>query len=334
MDSLYPLVKFLNNKNLFYLRESGLYIIGDILLNNYSIFDDYTQYLPACNIPKKLCNETSTKIALFHGPVQGAVTDVGYRVVSKTVSNESFDGHDIVLLGDIHKHQRLQEHSVNYNKPIIVYAGSMIQQNHGELLEGHGYVDWDVKNREYQQIDIPNDYGFFTVEIEKGKLYTDVSKMPKKVTLRAKCNQTIPSEVKSLMAKLSDKHQIIEISYDKTDAEKEEKRNIIDTTNINLINISTNIDYQNQLIKIYLLEKKPEVMTESLLDQICDINKDINSKLEKEFTVKNIRWKPKRFEFENMFSYGEGNIIDFTNMKGTIVLFQVSFFLSLISLVL
>jgi len=263
LDSLTSVVEPLNHPHLFYLKESGLFVLGNLLFNHYSVFDDYTKYIPAANIPKKLINETDSRIALFHGPVQGATTDVGYRVVSKTVSNDSFDGHDIVLLGDIHKFQRLQEHSVNYNKPVILYAGSMIQQNHGEALEKHGYVIWDIKHHEYTHVELPNDYGFFTVEIEKGKLLTDVSSMPKKVTLRAKCKETIPSEVKSLMAKMSKKHELIEITYDKINTD-EEKKNIIDTTNINLISIASNVDYQNQLIKEFLLEKKREVMTEEL----------------------------------------------------------------------
>ena len=323
LDSLTSVVEPLNHSNLFYLKDSGLYVIGNLLFNHYSVFDDYTKYLPATNIPKKLINETDARIALFHGPVQGATTDVGYRVVSKTVSNDSFDGHDIVLLGDIHKFQRLQEHSINYNKPVILYAGSMIQQNHGEALEKHGYVIWDIKHREYTHVELPNDYGFFTVEIEKGKLLTDVSSMPKKVTLRAKCKETIPSEVKSLMAKISNKHELIEITYDKINTD-EQKKNIIDTTNINLISIASNVDYQNQLIKEFLLEKKREVITEELLDQVFEINKDVNSKLEKELVPRNIRWKPKRFEFENMFSYGEGNVIDFTTLKGLIGLFAAN----------
>ena len=321
MDSLTPIVTPLKHNNLFYLNKSEIYIMGNLLLNNYCIFDDYTKYISYTNIPKSLLRDTDCHIALYHGPVQGAMTDVGYRVISKTVANESFDGHDIVLLGDIHKHQLLQEHSINYGKPVIVYAGSLIQQNHGEALEGHGYVLWDIATRDYTLVEIPNDYGYFTIEIEKGKLYTDVSKMPKKVTLRAKCNQTIPSEVKSLMAKLSDKHQLVEITYDKIDSDKDTKKNIIDTTNINLTSISTNVDYQNQLIKKFLVEKNPEIVTEDLLKQIFDINQDVNSKIEKELVPLNIRWKPKKFEFENMFSYGEGNVIDFKDMKGVIGLF-------------
>jgi DNA repair exonuclease SbcCD ATPase subunit len=321
MDSLTPIVEQINHPNLYYLRDSGIFVMGNVLLNHFSVFDDYTKYIHFDSIPKKVINATDYKIALFHGPVLGAMTDVGYRVVSKTVGNDSFDGHDIVLLGDIHRHQMLQEHSINYNKPVIVYAGSMIQQNHGELLDGHGYVLWDLKNKDYEMIELKNDYGFFTVEIDKGKLFTDVTDMPKKVSLRAKCNQTIPSEVRALMAKLSDKHQLIEIVYDKVDSEKELHKKIIDTSKINLTSISSNVDYQNQLIKEFLLEKKKEIVTDELMEQIFNINRDVNNKIEKELIVRNLRWKPKKFEFENMFSYGEGNVIDFSTMKGVIGVF-------------
>lgn len=321
LDSLSPLVNALNHPNLFYLVESGLFVLGNLLFNHYSVFDDFTKYVKFSDIPKKILNETDCKIALFHGPVQGAITDFGFRVVSKTIGAKTFDGHDIVLLGDIHKFQLMQEHSVNYEQPVILYPGSMIQQNHGELLNNHGYVIWEVQTKEFKHVELKNDYGFFTIEIDKGKLYTDISNMPKKVTLRAKCKETVPSEVKALMAKLSDKHQLVEITYDKVESEDEVTKRNIDLSTLNISNISTNIEYQNKLISEFLVNKKKEVMTDDLLKQIIDINNDINSKIKKEFIVRSIRWKPKKFEFENMFSYGEGNVIDFENMRGIVGLF-------------
>ena len=43
--------------------------------------------------------------------------------------------------------------------------------------------------------------------------------------------------------------------------------------------------------------------------------------MEKEHIVRNIRWKPKTFVFDNMFSYGEDNVIDFTKMHNVVGLF-------------
>ena len=55
-----------------------------------------------------------------------------------------FDGFDMVMLGDIHK-DKLLEKDTN----IFACVSSMIQQNHGELLENHGCLLWDIPTRTF-----------------------------------------------------------------------------------------------------------------------------------------------------------------------------------------
>lgn len=57
------------------------------------------------------------------------------------------------------------------------------------------------------------------------------------------------------------------------------------------------------------------------LAQLERINRDVNSRIVHEDTLRNIQWKPIRFEFSNMFSYGEDNKIDFTKLNGLMGLF-------------
>jgi DNA repair exonuclease SbcCD nuclease subunit len=314
LDSLSPIVDAINHTNLFYLKDSGLYILGDILFNHYSVFDEPDKYIKFKDIPKIYLNETRYKIALFHGPVNNAITDVGYKVASRTITNEIFDGHDIVLLGDIHRHQVLSQ-----SDPIIVYVGSLIQQNHGEELKGHGFVFWDLKTKIFKHFEIPNDYGFYTAEISKGKLLTDISDMPKKARLRLKCFESVATEVKSVLSTIREKSDVTEVAYVRVDSPNSSSSNIIDNTNFNLNDVS-DIDYQNKLITEYLNNKNFNP-TKDTLDKIYKINKDLNASLEKESVVRNIRWKPKKFEFDNMFSYGEENVIDFTKMHNVVGLF-------------
>ena len=314
LDSLSPIVDAINHTNLFYLKDSGLYILGDILFNHYSVFDEPDKYIKFKDIPKIYLNETRYKIALFHGPVNNAITDVGYKVASRTITNEIFDGHDIVLLGDIHRHQVLSQ-----SDPIIVYVGSLIQQNHGEELKGHGFVFWDLKTKVFKHFEIPNDYGFYTAEISRGKLLTDISDMPKKARLRLKCFESVATEVKSVLSTIREKSDVTEVAYVRVDSPNSTSSNIIDNTNFNLNDVS-DIDYQNKLITEYLNNKNFNP-TKDTLDKIYKINKDLNASLEKESVVRNIRWKPKKFEFDNMFSYGEDNIIDFTKMHNVVGLF-------------
>lgn len=314
LDSLSPIVDAINHTNLFYLKDSGLYILGDILFNHYSVFDEPDKYIKFKDIPKIYLNETRYKIALFHGPVNNAITDVGYKVASRTITNEIFDGHDIVLLGDIHRHQVLSQ-----SDPIIVYVGSLIQQNHGEELKGHGFVFWDLKTKVFKHFEIPNDYGFYTAEISKGKLLTDISDMPKKARLRLKCFESVATEVKSVLSSIREKSDVTEVAYVRVDSPNSSSNNIIDNTNFNLNDVS-DVDYQNKLITEYLNNKNYNP-TKDTLDKIYKINKDLNASLEKESIVRNIRWKPKKFEFNNMFSYGEDNVIDFTKMHNVVGLF-------------
>ena len=314
LDSLSPIVDAINHTNLFYLKDSGLYILGDILFNHYSVFDEPDKYIKFKDIPKIYLNETRYKIALFHGPVNNAITDVGYKVASRTITNEIFDGHDIVLLGDIHRHQVL-----NQSDPIIVYVGSLIQQNHGEELKGHGFVFWDLKTKVFKHFEIPNDYGFYTAEISKGKLLTDISDMPKKARLRLKCFESVATEVKSVLSTIREKSDVTEVAYVRVDSPNSSSSNIIDNTNFNLSDVS-DVDYQNKLITEYLNNKNFNPSKDTL-DKIYKINKDLNATLEKESVVRNIRWKPKKFEFDNMFSYGEENVIDFTKMHNVVGLF-------------
>jgi DNA repair exonuclease SbcCD ATPase subunit/DNA repair exonuclease SbcCD nuclease subunit len=314
LDSLSPIVDAINHTNLFYLKDSGLYILGDILFNHYSVFDEPDKYIKFKDIPKIYLNETRYKIALFHGPVNNAIPDVGYKVASRTITNEIFDGHDIVLLGDIHRHQVL-----NQSDPIIVYVGSLIQQNHGEELKGHGFVFWDLKTKVFKHFEIPNDYGFYTAEISRGKLLTDISDMPKKARLRLKCFESVATEVKSVLSTIREKSDVTEVAYVRVDSPNSSSSNIIDNTNFNLSDVS-DVDYQNKLITEYLNNKNFNPSKDTL-DKIYKINKDLNATLEKESVVRNIRWKPKKFEFDNMFSYGEENVIDFTKMHNVVGLF-------------
>ena len=98
---------------------------------------------------------------MFHGTVDRCETDLGYRLPSD-VKITKFDGYDMGLLGDIHKRQHLNKEET------ISYCGSLVQQNHGEGLDH--YLLWDVPKRKSKYIRIHNDYGYYTMDIDNGKV--------------------------------------------------------------------------------------------------------------------------------------------------------------------
>ena len=132
--------------------------------------------------------EGDTKVVLFHGTVDSSKTDLGYHLPSD-VKISKFKGYDLGLLGDIHKRQFLNR------KKTIGYCGSLVQQNHGEGLS-HGYLLWDVQKRKSKYIEIPNDYGYYTLDIENGNVpkVDDITK--KKPRLRLRVSDTTPSDLK------------------------------------------------------------------------------------------------------------------------------------------
>jgi hypothetical protein len=93
----------------------------------------------------------------------------------------------------------------------------MIQQNHGEEIKGHGFLLWDLKRRVFKHYELINDYGFYTIEINKGTLVTDISNIPKKARVRTMCYESIPSQVKEVMNDLKSKCDIIESTFIRVD---------------------------------------------------------------------------------------------------------------------
>lgn len=205
--------------------------------------------------------------------------------------------------------------------PIIRFAGSLIQQNHGEALKGHGYSLWDVAKRTFVHTEIPNDYGYFTILIDNGKLATDITEMPLKAKLRVNCRESVATEVKKVITEIRKTHQISDIVYVRVDP-ADSKKTAASKTASNLSQIGS-VDYQNQLITTFLKGKFPE-MDDDTLASVHSINQALNSVINKDDQSRNIRWKPKRFEFDNMFSYGEGNVVDFTKLNDVFGLFAAN----------
>jgi DNA repair exonuclease SbcCD ATPase subunit len=322
LDSISPIVDNLKHNKLFYLKNTGLYAAANLLINNMSVFDDVTKYIKLKNVTKKIRTSFDTKIALFHGGVFSAKTNVGYQITDHTISNELFDGHDIAMLGDIHMIQDLQSYDKQNEKPIIRYAGSLIQQNHGESLLGHGFSLWDIEQRTYSHIEIPNDYGYFTIDIDDGKLVTDISEMPRKPKIRVRCKESVATEVKKVVNQLGKTYEISDIIYTRVDTDGATK--VAQTQNISNLNQIGNVDYQNKTISEYLKKKFADVMDDDTIESVFEINKELNAGLSKDDTSRNIRWKPVKFEFSNMFSYGEKNILDFTKLEDVYGLFAAN----------
>ena len=305
LDVLTPIIDNLSNPNIHYLRDTGVYTIHNLTFVVYSILDKKD------NWPKAETIEAQNKICLFHGPVNLAQTDIGYTVSSNSFQVDMFDGFDMVMLGDIHKRQNF-----GFGYEHIAYAGSMIQQNHGESLDKHGYLLWDVKSRTYEEFDIQNDYGFYTLDVIDG-VVPQVTDMPTKPRLRVRISNTDPTQIKRALTEIKKKYKVEEFTVTRMDTISKQKQGNYDDK-LSIGNVK-DVEFQNQLLKEYL--ERQFLADEETIDKIQQINREINTKLVDEESSANIQWIPKEFDFYNMFSYGENNKIRFDNAKGMVGVF-------------
>lgn len=309
LDALTPIVNNLQHPQLHYVKNSAVVTVADTQFAVMSIFDEQGDWPTATEMT------ASTKIALYHGPVHGALTDVNFMITNRHVNVHTFTGFDMVLLGDIHKPaQVLQE-----KNPIIVYPGSTMQQHHGETLDPHGWCLWDVPARSFEFVPLENDYGYVTLEvINKHIAYP--AHMPKNVRLRLFTGDLDTTDIKKLITTLRSKYNIIEMSVNKTRKPSHVKTTAVQSHD--LLDL-TNVSLQNTLIHDWLTQKY-SLLDDDVLKAVEQINKDLNSKITHDDQSRNIHWRPLIFKFSNMFSYGEDNEINFSDMHGMYGIFAAN----------
>ena len=307
MDALTPIVNALGHPNLHYLRNNGVWKMGGISFSHSSVFGDTKDIIPASEVSGDF------KIALYHGAVDKVKTEQGFEIQNKNVNVDSFNGYDLVLLGDIH----VPNQSLN-SEGTVKYCGSTIMQNHSEAkYPDHGILVWDVDSKSSEFVPIHNDYGYVTVDVENGNLIGNPL-IPNKPRMRVRVKDTTQSELKKILSKIRVGRKVEEVSIQKV---LTDKKDVNGNSTVVIQNVR-DVGFQNKLIEDYLTNRY--VLSDENLEIIRNINTDINAKLGTVFGMKHVVWKPKTFEFSNMFSYGPNNIIDFSQMNGAYGIFAAN----------
>tara|TARA_R110000782_G_scaffold78703_1_gene156776 strand:- start:227 stop:3421 length:3195 start_codon:yes stop_codon:yes gene_type:complete len=311
-DVLSPVVDLVQqiNPNLLYWKKSGVYELGGCQFGFLSVFDITKDSKPnVANLPKAKDIVGDNKIAVFHGGVGRFEVDTGLWMSDDNVNANDFDGYDLVLLGDIHKRQFIDD-----NKR-IAYPGSLIQQNFAEAPE-HGFLLWDVEKRESEFIQVENDYGFKTVLIEDGEVKSKMKFVPRYGNLKIKHKNTPVEKLRLIEMDLRKTYtELKSISFEKLDS----IGNIMNEskTKISIEDIH-NLKVQNNLIDKVARSENPAI-DDKTLQRLFDINEFTNSTIGmKNDLPRNVDWKLKYIEFDNMFSYGKKNKIDFTKLNGVV----------------
>jgi DNA repair exonuclease SbcCD nuclease subunit len=153
LDSITPVVELLNDTNISYYKDSGVYVDDNVNWVVYSLYQH--------NERPTFERGENFNVGLFHSPIQGMSTDMGFQF-EDAYDQLNFVGLDLLLCGDIHKRQTFT--LPEGGKGVMI--GSMIQQNFGESVKHHGYGIYDVKTNNYTFHDLENEQPFLHFKIK------------------------------------------------------------------------------------------------------------------------------------------------------------------------
>ena len=310
-DAITPIVQALAHPAIHLLKNAGEVVVdGNITLNVLSVFDRDNWTEPTD--PDKI------NIALYHGAISNCQTDAGWTMEHGEDNLSIFEEFDFAMLGDIHKRQFLDKEKRVY------YAGSTIQQNHGEE-DNKGFSVWTINSKDDWNIEhfsLQNPRPFVTVELtRKGKIPRKAS-VPARARLRIVSDNNLPLDV---MRKAVDvaRHKFSPESISFLNRSAGKRGNVEEITDgIGLQNLR-DPEIQQELISEYLkdYQVKPDVMS-----TIYELNSKYNQQVEaKEDVSRNVNWELVNFEWSNLFNYGENNSIDFRKVNGITGIFGKNF---------
>ena len=309
-DSISPIVNALNSPNLHLLKNSGeVHLNNNFTLNVMSVFDEDNWIDPS--------NPNKINIALYHGSISGCKTDIGWTMDVGEHDADIFNKVDYAMLGDIHLTNQTMD-----DKKRIRYAGSTIQQNHGEEAN-KGFLIWDIQSKEsftVKPVAFANPKPFISVSLTKEGKIPDACYISQNARLRLVAeNSVTPTALKKAIdvAKKRFKPESISTINKSKFANNVEIEDGFKKENLRDIAI------QEKLIRQYLEDYNP---SKDLEKRITDLNKKYKQIIEEtDETYRNVDYEILEFEWSNLINYGEDNRIDFTNLGGIVGIFGRNF---------
>ena len=310
-DAITPIVQAIDDPAIHLLKNAGEIVVDDELtLNVLSVFDRDNWVDPSD--PDKI------NIALYHGAISNCQTDAGWTMEHGEDNLSIFEEFDFAMLGDIHKRQFLDKERRVY------YAGSTIQQNHGEE-DDKGFSIWTINSKDDWEIEhftLQNPRPFITVELTAtGKIPRNAS-VPTNARLRLVSDNNLPLDV---MRKAVDvaKHKFGPESISFLNRAAGKRGDVEDLTDGLGAQNLRDPEVQQELISEYL---KDYQVNSDTLSKVYELNSKYNVQVEaKEDISRNVNWELVRFEWSNLFNYGENNSVDFNNVNGIVGIFGKNF---------
>ncbi len=302
LDAISPIVAALDHPNIHFLKDSGNFTIEGVNFANFSCFDE--EGWSKCSPMNGTLN-----IALYHGAVGGSLLDTGMPVDGE-VTVDMFRPYDFSLLGDIHRRQFLD------NDTRIAYPGSTVQQNYGEDTE-KGFLFWQIRNRDDYRVNfikLKNPRPFHTVEWQ-GDVQSTLQvceKLPNGSRFRILNENDIAiSESRQIVGELKKRMSASEVVW-KFIGEQAKEEMKAGSTSLSREDLRDPTTIKS-LFKSYAEGRG--LSSDSLTKLESTVSKLIDALPEDE-RFGNVKWSIKRLRWDNTYSYGKDNEIDFENLSG------------------
>ena len=305
LDALTPIINSLNLPTLHFLNETNVYQYEQIAFSLLHVKDKIENVIPAKSF------DAETKILLYHGPVKNSATAYGYLLEGNYLDVLEHADYDYILLGDIHKHQYL-----NLERT-AAYPSSLIQQNFGEDLT-HGIIEWDLNKKTSEFIKIASSHGYYTFKLKNDKVAEKIpGDLPYNLNVAITAENCTQEFIDSFCLALEKKYNVLRIKKPKV------TKFIIDNgkgeVSLDKENIIRDFEWRHSMLERYV---QNELKQEYQADKFLDIHKTASLELDEPSEFIGVTWKPLRFEFSNMFSYGEGNVFNLGELGGLVGLFS------------
>lgn len=305
LDALTPIINSLNLPTLHFLNETNVYQYEQIAFSLLHVKDKIENVIPAKSF------DAETKILMYHGPVKNSATAYGYLLEGNYLDVLEHADYDYILLGDIHKHQYL-----NLERT-AAYPSSLIQQNFGEDLT-HGIIEWDLNEKTSEFIKIASSHGYYTFKLKNDKVAEKIpGDLPYNLNVAITAENCTQEFIDSFCIALEKKYNVLRIKKPKV------TKFIIDNgkgeVSLDKENIIRDFEWRHSMLERYV---QNELKQEYQADKFLDIHKTASLELDEPSEFIGVTWKPLRFEFSNMFSYGEGNVFNLGELGGLVGLFS------------
>ncbi|HBY70243.1 MAG TPA: hypothetical protein DEG69_22300, partial [Flavobacteriaceae bacterium] len=203
----------------------------------------------------------------------------------------------------------------------IAYCGSTIQQNYGED-PGKGFLFWEIEDKDNFTstfYPVAHSRPFVTIDWAGSVQATldNAEAGPDGSRFRVRTTSPISQvEIKQLHASLKEFKSASEIVYKHDHVATP---SLISTTGEELINE----DLRDSRTHIKLMKDyyRDQGLSDNEWAKLDDLTNKYLNQLAHNDSARNIKWSVKKLEFDNIFAYGKGNVIDFTKLGGITEIF-------------